>query len=271
MLNIPIPPLPTSGHLMGAVLAAIVLGPWAGLLVLTVVLSVQCLLFQDGGLTTLGANIFNVGVIGCVVGYAVFSPIRRALGGFRGTVVGAVIAAWFSVFLGATACAFELALSGMELAPTLGIMLLAHSLIGIGEALITGLVVAFVLRTRPDLIHAPNETSGLLARSGQVVVAGLAVALVLSVLLSPVASELPDGLEWTLEKLGAQPKQPFAAAYKIAERIPMPDYQVPWMQNLRLAGSVAGAVGTIVVFGAAYWLARGFSSKSSIAHTPHAS
>jgi cobalt/nickel transport system permease protein len=263
MMNLPIPG-GTSGHLLGGVLAAVMLGPWNGLLVLTVVLAVQCVLFQDGGASSLGANILNVGVIGSVVGYAIFEPIRRAVGGQKGTVFGAVVAAWFSVVLGATACSIEIALSGKyQLAPALGVMLLIHSVIGLGEAAITGLAISYILRTRADLVYGEVTQSGMLARSGQVVLAGLALAIVIAVFLSPFASQLPDGLDATLARLGIDPDsvEPFFAA-------PMPDYG---LGNLRFAGSVAGGIGTLVVFALAFLLARGLSSKSSIAHTPHAS
>ncbi len=266
MMNFPIP-AGTSGHLMGGVLAAVMLGPWNGLLVLTVVLAVQCVLFQDGGPTALGANVLNVGVIGSLVGYAIFEPIRRFVGGMRGTVAGAVVAAWFSVVLGASACAIELALSGTyHLAATLGVMLLVHSIIGLGESLITGMGVAFVLRTRPDLVYGQTDGATILAKSGEVLVAGLAVALFVAVLLSPFASELPDGLENSLKRLGldlesAEPLMP----------APMPGYALGDWENVRLAGSLAGGIGTLVVFAIAFIMARGISSKPSIARTPHAS
>ncbi|MBI3468531.1 MAG: PDGLE domain-containing protein [Planctomycetes bacterium] len=267
MMNFPIPG-GTSGHLLGGVLAAVILGPWSGLLVLTVVLGVQSILFQDGGITALGANLLNVGVIGSLVGYAIFEPIRRSVGGQRGTVVGAVVAAWFSVVLAASACSVELALSGdrLPLAPVLAVMLLFHSMIGLGEAIITGFALTFVLRIRPDLVYGQTSGSGILVRSAQVIVAGLALALFVAVLLSPFASPLPDGLEKAMMDLGraSRPAEPLLKA-------PMPEYVLSGWENVRLAGSVAGGVGTVVVFGAAFLLARGLSSKSSAVHSPHAS
>jgi cobalt/nickel transport system permease protein len=265
MMNLPIPG-GTSGHLLGGVLAAVMLGPWSGLMVLTVVLAVQCVFFQDGGITTLGANVFNVGVIGSLMGYAIVEPIRRLVGGARGTVAGSVVAAWLSVVLGASACSVELALSGTyEWTQVLGVMLLTHSIIGFFEALVTGLALAFVLRTRPDLVYGQSKEPGILTRSGQVVVAGLAAALFVAVLLSPFASDLPDGLEKSLEQLGFNPEsaQPVLPA-------PMPDYVPRGWENLRLAGSIAGGAGTVIVFATALLLARGLSAKSSIAHSPHA-
>ncbi len=265
MINFPVPG-GTSGHLLGGVLAAVMLGPWSGLVVLTVVLAVQSVLFNDGGITALGANILNLGVIGSLLGYAIFDPLRRWVGGQAGTVAGSVVAAWFSVVLGATACSVEVSLGGtLPLGPTLAAMLLAHTLIGIGEAIITGMVVSFVLATRPDLVHRSNRQHGVVARSAQVVIGGLAIALVISVLLSPFASTLPDGLEWALARLGHPARgTPLLGA-------PLPDYRVPGYERFEMAGSAAAALGTLAVFGIAFLLARGLRHQPASGHTPDAS
>ncbi|NPV54251.1 MAG: energy-coupling factor ABC transporter permease [Firmicutes bacterium] len=154
MLNFPVAG-GTSGHLIGGVLAATLLGPYRATLVMTAILIVQCLLFQDGGLTALGANVLNMGVIATMIGYAVFVAVRKAFGGgVRGVSRGAFVASWFSVVLAAAAASLELALSGT--AP-LGVVLPAmvgwHMLIGIGEGLITAGVVAYLAHVRPDLIE----------------------------------------------------------------------------------------------------------------------
>lgn len=266
MMNFPIPG-GTSGHLLGGVLAAVMLGPWSGLIVLTVVLAVQCVLMQDGGITAFGANVLNVGVIGCMLGYVIFEPVRRLVGGQKGIVVGAVLAAWFSVVLSATACSVELALSGTyQLPATLGVMLLTHSVIGLGESLITGGALIYVLRIRPDLVYGQHNGPGRLARTGQVLLGGLAIAFAVAILLSPFASKLPDGLERSLERLGinASNSEPLLPGL-------MPDYVPPGLENVRWAGSVAGAIGTIVVFAAAFLISFGLSSRPSSAHAPHAS
>src|SRR3954454_19792480 len=103
MVNFPLGPF--SGHLLGGVLSAVMLGPWAGAVVIGAVLIVQCLLFGDGGLTALGANFINMGLIGSVGGYAIYAPIRRAIGGRKGVLLGAMAAAWFSVILASGAFA----------------------------------------------------------------------------------------------------------------------------------------------------------------------
>ncbi len=157
MINFPIPG-GTSGHLVGGTLAGALLGPWAGSLVVSVVFIVQAVLFQDGGLTVLGANIFNMGLIGTFGGYYLYKAIRFTLGRdtWRGMFVGTAIAAWTSVVVSAIVCAFELALSGtVPLGVALAAMVFWHVLIGIGEALITVVAVSYVWRARPDLFYDP--------------------------------------------------------------------------------------------------------------------
>jgi len=157
----------TSGHLLGGALAAILLGPWAGSLVLTSVLTVQALLFQDGGLLALGANVFNMAIVGVVVGWAAYTLPRRLLGSRAWAVfVSGFLAGWLSVVLAALSAAAELALSGtlawQVVVPTMGGV---HALIGIGEGLITVAVLAFLRVTRPDLLtlgraaHSPEESA----------------------------------------------------------------------------------------------------------------
>src|SRR3954471_1026638 len=154
MVKFPVAP-GVAGHLLGGVLAAVMLGPWAGAVVIAAVLIVQCFLFGDGGLTALGANFVNMGLIGSVGGYAIYAPIRRWIGGRRGILIGAMAASWFAVLLAAGACTIELSILGQrrQFFGVLSWMALVHAAIGLGEALITGLVVRFILLTRPDLIN----------------------------------------------------------------------------------------------------------------------
>jgi len=157
MINFPIPG-GTSGHLLGGTLAGALLGPWAGSLVMVVVFIVQATMFQDGGLTVLGANIFNMGLIGTFGGYYLYRGIRFAIGRDKlsGMVTGAAIAAWTSVVVASIVCALQLALSGtVPLSVALAAMASWHILIGIGEALITVVALSFVWRTRPDLLYDP--------------------------------------------------------------------------------------------------------------------
>jgi cobalt/nickel transport system permease protein len=144
----------TSGHLLGGVLAAVLLGPWAGTLVMAAVIAVQGLVFQDGGLVVMGANIFNMGVIGTMGGYAVYRALCAILGGEqRARIPAAGIAAWLSVVAGATAMAVELGISGTtDIVVALTAMVGIHVLIGIGEALVTMAALAFIQVSRPDLL-----------------------------------------------------------------------------------------------------------------------
>lgn len=147
MLNFPIG-AGTSGHLMGSALATTLLGPLNACLVMTIILVVQCLLFADGGITALGSNIFNLGVVGCLVSFAVL----RAFGS-RPNTAAVAVAAWASVVIASAVCAAEIALSGVApLATVLPPMVGVHALIGIGEAIITCAVVATIRNVRADLL-----------------------------------------------------------------------------------------------------------------------
>lgn len=156
MLNFPVAG-GTSGHFLGAILAMTLAGAWPGFLIMVVVLAVQCLFFADGGLTALGANIFNMAVVGGILCYFLMSVAKKALAkrlGERGAVLVAVpVFSWFSVFLASIACSVELAISGtIPLNVVLPAMVGVHSIIGIGEALIATIVVSVVIQTRPDLV-----------------------------------------------------------------------------------------------------------------------
>jgi len=265
MVNFPVGP-GVSGHLLGGVLAGVMLGPWAGAVVIAAVLIVQCFLFGDGGLTALGANFVNMGLIGSVVGYAIHAPIRRWIGGQRGILIAAMIAAWFTVLLAAGACAVELSASGhrQDFFRILSWMALVHAVIGLGEAMITGLVVRFILLTRPDLIDQdpPRGLEPVVAGGNPsrrwlpTILSGLGVALGVAVFLSPLASELPDGLEFVGQKIGVladgSPSSPIP--------VPMPDYQLPLprLEHVKAATAVAGLVGTLVVFAVSWGLGRAF-------------
>jgi cobalt/nickel transport system permease protein len=153
MINFPVAG-GTSGHLVGGVLAAILLGPWAAALVMACVVGVQALVFQDGGLLALGANVFGMGIISTLGGYAVYRATCRLLGGeARARMPAAALAAWLSVMAGAGAIAVELAVSGTTpLEVTLPAMLGVHALIGVGEAVITVGALSLIRATRPDLL-----------------------------------------------------------------------------------------------------------------------
>ncbi|MEK6737354.1 MAG: energy-coupling factor ABC transporter permease [Planctomycetota bacterium] len=143
----------TSGHFMGATLIAILLGPWASVLIMTTVLFVQCLVFQDGGITTLAANIFNMGVVGGFLGYYVNAAVQSFVSGKRGIFVGGFVAAWLSLVLSAVCCAIELGISGTVPAKiAVPAMAGIHAVIGIGEGFITVATLSLLLKVRPDML-----------------------------------------------------------------------------------------------------------------------
>lgn len=149
MLNFPVAG-GTSGHFMGGLLAGILLGPFSGLLVMSTVLILQCLIFQDGGLTALGANIFNMGIIGSFFAYYLWMLLSKILD----KSVGVFISAWLAIVLAASFCALELAISGTApLKIVLPAMVGIHTLIGFGEGIITVGVLSFVTKARPDLLE----------------------------------------------------------------------------------------------------------------------
>lgn len=237
----------TSGHLLGAALATILLGPWAAMLVLTCVVGVQALIFQDGGLLAMGANLFNMAVIGVSVSYMVYSTVQKLSGNRRqGIFVGGFAAAWTSIVVAALACAIELAASGTSPAniaiPAMGGI---HMLIGIGEGLITLGALAFLQATRPDLIQGGSARA---ARGGLVWTFGLGIALLLAV-ASPLASKHPDGLLWVAKQNGFL-QSARGSVYNI-----VPHYLMPGIANHTTATIAAGVLGTLLVFGIALSLA----------------
>jgi cobalt/nickel transport system permease protein len=241
----------TSGHLMGAALATILLGPWAGILVLTCVVSIQALIFQDGGLLALGANIFNMGVVGVAVSYMAYRTVHKLAGRRRwGVFAGGFIAAWLSIVVASLGVALQLALSRTSPA-NIAIPAMAgiHAVIGIGEGLITVGALALVYSARRDLlVGSQAQPAGKL-----VWVVGLLFALGLAI-LSPLASSNPDGLEWVAEQ-GGFLERAQGPLYNL-----IPDYVLPGMSNEATATIAAGIIGTLVVFGVA--LAVGYLRRS---------
>ena len=231
----------TSGHLMGAALATILMGPWAAILIMTSVVSIQALIFQDGGLLVLGANIFNMAIVGVAAAYMVYRTVLKISGEKnKGILVSGFSAAWISILLAALSVALQLAVSGTSPA-RLAIPAMAgvHALIGIGEGLITAGALAFILSVRPELI---SQNKSNLADSRFVWVIGflLAVALVIA---APLASTRPDGLEMVAMQ-GGFFGQARAPLFEI-----IPDYLIPGMANESLATIMAGLLGILIVFG----------------------
>ena len=231
----------TSGHLLGATIATILMGPWAAMMIMTSVVSVQALIFQDGGLLALGANIFNMGIVGVTVSYTVYRTVLRLASKRKmGILIGGFIAAWLSVVLTSLAVSLQLALSGTSPA-NLAIPAMAgvHALIGIGEGLITVGALAFLLAARPDLIQRGESAQ---IKGGVAWLVGLLVTLLL-VIISPLASTRPDGLEWVAMQYGFL-QSARGPIYQI-----IPDYLFPGISSEALATIVAGILGIAIIFG----------------------
>lgn len=249
MINFPVAG-GTSGHLLGGTLAAITLGPWAGMLVMTAVIAVQALLFQDGGLLVMGANILNMGLITVAIGYGLYRGVPSGNRTLKLTVAG--IAAWLSVMAGALFTSLQLWLSGTsQLQIVIPAMLSVHALIGIGEALITVAALTFILQTRPDLL---GKSSASAQGSRGWVVAGGLVSLAV-ILLSPLASADPDGLNRVATELGFMN----TAQTRMG---PLSGYTVPLLESAAISRIAAGAIGLAVVGVIIALLGQGLKAKS---------
>ncbi len=215
MLNFPVAG-GTSGHLIGGVLAAVLLGPSAAVVIMTAVLATQCLVFGDGGLLALGANVLNMAILHPLVGFAVYRVVAghaRPVGERHARrIAAAAFASWVATIASAATCAGELVLSRVG-APSvvLPAMVGVHAVIGLGEALITAIVLSLVMRMRPELVdRAAPVTSA--SRPGTLVVLGLAASLALGLFVSPFACPWPDGLERVVERLGIEPSRAILSA-----------------------------------------------------------
>ena len=257
MLNFPIAG-GTSGHLMGAVLATALVGPAGAVLVLTAVLIVQCFVFADGGVLALGANVFNMAILGSLVGGGVYSSVRRWIGGLQGRLVASAFAAWCSIVAAAVACAAELAWSGtVPWRVVFPAMAAVHMVIGVVEALVTALVLAAIASRRPELFSEGGEAAPASRRA--VVLGGVAVAVLAVVVLAPLASSAPDGLEKVAQALGFAGK----AAEKTVVATPLAGYAVPGVRSPAAATALAGAFGTLVMFGFSLILGRLLARKAA--------
>lgn len=195
----------TSGHLVGGALLAILLGPLAGFLTMATVITAQALFLQDGGLAALGANIFNLGAVPTMGGYAVFSLLAGPREQIGRVASASFLAGWVSLMLSAICCALELALSGaVELGKGLVVMAGYHCIIGLAEGGLTAGIMVFLARNRPDLIRRKSlQTLRLVDHAAALVL----VALPVVILALAGSSSLPDPLQ-SLLATAAQVSQP---------------------------------------------------------------
>lgn len=255
MINFPVAG-GTSGHLLGGALAAIVLGPWSGILVMTSVIALQGLLFQDGGLVVMGANIFNMGILTAMIGYGLFAIVaRQQRKGVQVAVIGT--ASWLSVMASALMASVQIWLSGTSPARVVfPAMLSVHALIGLGEAFITVAAFSFIRQVRPDIIEGKQITAK--NNIGWIMIGSLISLGV--VLLSPFASADPDGLERVAEDVG------FLTLAQDSPYNIFADYVIPALGDGGVSTIVAGIVGILAVGGIALligWIIQKSKTKGS--------
>ncbi len=255
MLNFPVA-AGTTGHLLGGALAAILLGPRVGVMVMTVVVVVQALVFADGGVTAIGLNVVNMALVAVLVGWFVFRAVVAVLpsSGFW-IVMATMVASWVSVVAASAAFVGEYAMGGGGQVPTstvFGAMVGIHALIGIGEGLIAGLVLSAVLATRPDLVYGAKKAGvrGVqrvrLGRAaiGSFVATGLAAAVLIVVVIAPRAATEPDGLERVTIDHGIAG----SATDSLAEVSPLADYGVAGIEDEDVGTILAGLIGLGMTF-----------------------
>lgn len=251
MFNFPVA-AGTTGHLLGGALAAILLGPFTGVLVVTVVVVVQALAFADGGLTALGYNVLNMAIITSFGGYAIFRLSRRLLPvNATGVIVATALAAGLSVVLSAMAFSIEWLFGATAPVPfdtVFGAMVGVHLLIGLGEAVISGTAIGTVLAARPDLVFGARDVDrAALADRPKVglrafAVAGVLVALLFAVVISQFAASDPDGLQKVAEQTGfasSQQRHAFSSGV-------FAGYATAGVGNETLSLAVAGATGVAI-------------------------
>lgn len=259
MFNFPVA-AGTTGHLIGGALAAVLLGPTIGALVVTVVVVVQALAFADGGLTALGYNILNMAIVPAFGGYAVFRLFRRLLPRTAGGVVGATgLAALISVVLSAAAFSLEWLFGATAPVPfdtVFGAMVGVHSLIGIGEGVISALVVGSVLAVRPDLVAGASDLDRAQladrrpAKIRVFAIAALLVTFFVAAVVSQFAADAPDGLERVALDTGITSN---AADSPLSNGL-FADYATEGVENESLSLAIAGVAGTVVTLAVGFGL-----------------
>jgi cobalt/nickel transport system permease protein len=266
MINFAIPGTGSSGHIGGGMLLACLLGSYPAMLTITSVLAIQALFFADGGLLALGCNIFNMGVVPCLLVYPlVVKPLFQkrqaagARGGFRYLTAGCVLGVMLALPLGAFFVVLETLASRVTALPFstfLLLMLPIHVAIAVGEAAVTAAIVAFVASNGSDVIESAVSNAGVSkadAFKRILVILGVC-ALVTGGVLSLFASSYPDGLEWSIEKItGSSDMEAEGAAFERAAALqeaaafmPDYDYRAAGEEGSASGATVAGVVGSLI-------------------------
>jgi len=261
MVNFPVA-AGTSGHLVGSALSGALLGLPGALVVMTAVIIMQCLAFADGGVFALGANVFNMGLVGCIVGVCCYRLLCGAAPSPTRRVASVACAGWCATIAGAVSCASQLSLSGSARLPVvLPAMLGVHALIGMGEAVISSLVVASVLRFRPELLENSRPVRLGERAPASAVFAGLGLSVAIAALLAPIAYTAPDGFSRVTQALGLRAN----AGPQLA---PFSEYGIPGVVSGVLATVLAGCLGTLLVFGLCWLLALALVPRPSRSTEP---
>lgn len=240
MINFPIA-AGTSGHLLGGALAVIVLGPRLGLICLSVVVIIQSLLFADGGLSALGVNVLNMAIVTCATGWVIVKYWLKFIGKNKTSIIAAsVVSGIITVVFSSIAFTLEYAIGGTISIPVSSVlvaMISTHFLIGIGEGIITALIVGLLVRVRPDLVYAYDRND---SNTTNVSLYGLFIVLILLLtLITPFASSSPDGLESVAENFGFQETDGVVLLLE--------DYGINAINNNFISTVLSGLIGVIVI------------------------
>ena len=255
MINFPIA-AGTSGHLLGGALAVIVLGPSLGVICISIVVVIQSLLFADGGLSALGVNVLNMAIITSLTGWFTITLWKKLFGESQFTLIsGSVIAGLLSVVFSSIAFVLEYAIGGTVSVP-LGNVLIAmistHLLIGLGEGIITALIVSLLLRVRSDLVYVNSKKnkSNTLSTSY-----GVFIALILTLtLVTPYASSSPDGLESVASDFGFEETDGVVLLLK--------DYGISSINNNFVSTTLSALLGVLAIAGLGTLFFRNKSGKN---------
>lgn len=250
MINFTIPGTGSSGHLIGGLLLSAILGPWCGFITLCSILMVQCLFFADGGLLALGCNILNMAATSCLIAYPfIYKPIAGNNEKPLRILIGSILASIVALEIGAFAVTVETELSGITALPFstfITFMLPIHLAIGLVEGVVTGGLLIFLANYSPSTLQSKNEIKASVPTPKKVYwIVGI-VTLVLAGGFTVLASEYPDGLEWSVEKLGGIAEEsddtPVTAL--------MPDY------DSGFAGIVGALIVMVILWGVSSFLFR---------------
>lgn len=251
MINFAIPGTGSSGHIIGAIILAAILGPWAAITVLSTVLIIQCLLFADGGLMALGCNIFNMGILPCLIAYPLlFKPFIRYPVSFARLSAISVLTCVCAMELGALALVAETTISGITALPMgkfLLFMLPIHFVIGICEGMATATIIYYIQEHQPSLLLESSlngyKSSVKSSPIKSAIISALAI-IILGATAGYLASSLPDGLEWYIENVtsGSIIGSSIPSAITTIQDTTaiMPDYEYP------LSG-IIGSVSVVVI------------------------